>query len=116
MQNNKYKYIIIGGGLSGLTSAFQFKLSGETSFKVLEARNKLGGRVHTKSGIDLGATWLHHNHTTIFSLLEHLKLEKYKQFNSGDSFYTAHSGAPVQTFHAEPKKFRVIELKVEHML
>jgi monoamine oxidase len=111
MQKNRYKYIIIGGGLSGLTSAFQFKLSNETNVKVLEARNVLGGRVHTKSGIDLGATWLHHDHTSIFSLLEHLKLEKYRQFNSGDSFYTAYSGAPVQTFHADPKEVPSYRIK-----
>ena len=111
MQKNKYKYIIIGGGLSGLTSAFQFKLSGETSFKILEAQSRLGGRVNTQNGVDLGATWLHHNHTTVFSLLEHLNLEKFKQYNTGESFYMAYPDAPVQSFHADPNELVSYRIK-----
>jgi len=100
MQKNKYKYIIVGGGLSGLTSAFQFKLAEERSFVVLEARNRLGGRVNTQNEVDLGATWLHYNHTTVFNLLDQLKVDKFEQYNTGESYYKANSNAPTQTFHA----------------
>ena len=100
MQRKKYKYIIIGGGLSGLTSGFEFNLSGENSFKILEARDRLGGRINTQNEVDLGATWMHYNHSTIFNLLEHMKLGKFEQYNTGESYYKAYMNAPTQIFQA----------------
>lgn len=52
--------IIIGAGLSGLTIASQLD---EHDFFILEARDRIGGRVHTVSlgekTIDMGAAWIH---------------------------------------------------------
>lgn len=52
--------IIIGAGLSGLTIASHLE---EHDFFILEARDRIGGRVHTVSlgekTIDMGAAWIH---------------------------------------------------------
>ena len=47
------KYIIVGAGLSGLTSAYMLHKLGETDFIVLESRDRIGGRIHTQHGICL---------------------------------------------------------------
>jgi monoamine oxidase len=53
--------IIIGAGLSGLLTAYRLKEEG-VPFKILEARDRTGGRIHTlesKNGtpLEMGATW-----------------------------------------------------------
>lgn len=54
--------LIIGAGLAGLACARRLKTAGK-AVVVLEARQRLGGRVFTSSQlgypIDLGASWLH---------------------------------------------------------
>lgn len=42
---NFSKIIIIGAGVAGLSAASQLIKNGLNDFKVLEARNKVGGRV-----------------------------------------------------------------------
>ena len=49
--------LIIGSGLSGLTIAVGIK---NQNFLILEARDRIGGRVFTnENNIDMGAAWLH---------------------------------------------------------
>jgi monoamine oxidase len=55
--------IVIGAGIAGLATARQLADAGK-KVVVLEARNRLGGRIHTSSKwadapLDLGATWIH---------------------------------------------------------
>ena len=44
---NYSKYLILGGGISGLSAASHMVQKGVNDFKLLEARNRLGGRVIT---------------------------------------------------------------------
>ena len=43
----KNQVIIIGGGISGLAAANQLVNAGITNIIILEAHNRLGGRIHT---------------------------------------------------------------------
>ena len=53
----KQRIIIIGSGISGLTIAAGLETS---DFLLLEARDRIGGRVlTTSSNLDMGAAWLH---------------------------------------------------------
>ena len=61
-QNQKFDVIVIGAGIAGLAAARSLKQRG-AEVLVLEARNRIGGRVWTDqsmSGVplDLGASWI----------------------------------------------------------
>lgn len=56
--------IIVGAGVAGLTAATQLHAGGFDDVVVLEARDRIGGRVWTDTigdgiPIDLGASWIH---------------------------------------------------------
>ena len=44
---NYHQFIVIGAGIAGLSAASHLSKNGFKDFKVLEARNRLGGRVAT---------------------------------------------------------------------
>lgn len=63
--NNIYKskVIIIGAGMAGLSAAYHLTKNGFKDFILLEARNRIGGRIiEIKVGdekVELGANWIH---------------------------------------------------------
>ncbi len=54
--------LVIGAGIAGLAAARQLQLS-NFQVTVLEARNRIGGRIYTHKNfgfpVDLGASWIH---------------------------------------------------------
>lgn len=55
--------LVIGAGMAGLAAARKLRDAGQEVI-VLEARDRIGGRIHTSStwrdaSVDLGATWIH---------------------------------------------------------
>jgi polyamine oxidase len=56
-QHSSYDVVIVGGGLAGLTAAATLSQA-PLRVCVLEARDRLGGRVHTVGGVDMGASWV----------------------------------------------------------
>lgn len=58
----KLDVIIIGAGFAGLAAAIELNKQG-LHYIILEARNRVGGRVHTVqpwgAATDLGASWIH---------------------------------------------------------
>lgn len=79
------KIIIIGGGLSGLYAAYL--LQDKYDITLLEARNRLGGRILTQEGHDLGPSWIWPHHTRILSLVRSLNLELFSQYTQGSALF-----------------------------
>jgi hypothetical protein len=73
-----YDTIIIGGGISGLYTAYQLSKMGIENILVLEKSNSLGGRVYTYHDkhmtVDAGAGRFHLEHTLLIQLIRELGL------------------------------------------
>ena len=87
--------LIIGGGLAGLSLALQLTQAGR-SVKVLEARDRLGGRITTqrfKSGyFDMGPAWFWPGQPRMERLVAHLELTRFVQHEIGDGLYEDGAG------------------------
>lgn len=106
------KYIIVGAGLSGLTTAYSLIENGEEDFIILEARDRIGGRIHTKDAIDLGATWFQDHHTNLSQLLNDLSINKFEQYSKGKSVLVYNTMAPAHYFesqHNGPSAYRIAD-------
>jgi len=93
LENVSVDVVIIGAGIGGLAAAQ--KLSGKgLSVAVLEARNRVGGRLLSiaPDGMDLGATWYWPNEPRITRLISDLGLETFPQYISGDAMYETPTG------------------------
>ena len=100
MKTNHSKYIIIGAGLSGLTTAYSLKENGITDFIILEGRSQIGGRILTDKNVDLGATWLQQPHQYITSLLRTLHIGSFQQYQKGQSVLVYNRSAPAHYFES----------------
>lgn len=60
---NYSKVLIIGAGMAGLSAANHLVKNGFKDFKILEARNRIGGRIVNidigNNKVELGANWIH---------------------------------------------------------
>ena len=75
---------IIGAGVSGLYAASLLIEKGY-DVTVFEARDRIGGRVLSRDGFDLGPTWYWpETETTITQLIERLSLPTFSQYTAGD--------------------------------
>lgn len=80
--------IIIGAGLSGLSAAYSLHKEGVKPL-VIEARNRIGGRVLTMvaagsaTPVEMGATWFIDKHLHVLGLLKELELSYFIQFQKG---------------------------------
>lgn len=99
---------MIGAGISGLGAANTLKEKGYHNVKVLESRDRVGGRISTKKlgdgVIDIGASWIHgigpgavdlplweNKHNPIYELVKKHKIETIKCYDdieeSEEKFY-----------------------------
>ncbi len=90
----KKDLIIIGAGLSGLYTATL--LQDDFNIIILEARERVGGRILTKEGHDLGPSWIWPHQNNILALIDDLGLELFAQYSAGAALYDAPQG--VQRF------------------
>jgi len=74
-----YDVIIIGGGAAGLMAAKLLSEAGKKNL-LLEARDRLGGRIHCINSLSLsaqgGAEFIHGNLQTTFDLLKEAGIKK----------------------------------------
>ena len=108
MKNQEHEVIIIGGGLTGLTLAYLLQKSGVQAI-ILEARNRLGGRIHTKyasneAPVELGATWLGKKHKSLRHLLKELDLKIFIQELGERAVYEPISTSPPQQVVLPPNE------------
>lgn len=94
--------VVVGGGLAGLYSAYLLSQQGCTVI-VLEARDRLGGRIHgleLENGdtLDLGPSWFwpHQNHIAQFC--RQFDLTVFEQYTSGDALYQASPNSAIKRF------------------
>lgn len=79
---------IIGAGFAGLAAAYKLKQMGQSVF-VLEARNRVGGRVYTETlpggaVVDWGGTFIGAGHDRLYTLAKELGCETFRSNTKGD--------------------------------
>jgi putrescine oxidase len=88
--------VIIGAGACGLTAATALRRAG-ASVVVLEARDRVGGRLETDttSGalLELGGQWVSPDQTALKETVAELGLELFSRYRDGESVYIGRDGA-----------------------
>ena len=79
------KVLIVGAGLSGVYLASLLEKKYEVT--ILESRNRLGGRVFSINGHDLGPSWIWTHQKNILKLVSSLGLELFAQKTQGYALY-----------------------------
>jgi len=81
----KKKITIIGAGISGLYLAHLLEESCEIT--ILEARDRVGGRVFSIDGHDMGPSWVWSHHTSMLQLIDYFDLKLLTQYTQGYTLY-----------------------------
>ncbi len=109
---------IIGGGLASLHAARLLRSEG-VAFRILEARDRLGGRILSADaagrvsadGFDLGPSWFWPDlHPAMAAVVAELGLEAFPQHDEGDALIERVSNGPPQRhrgFRQEPRSMRL---------
>ncbi|HMR64266.1 MAG TPA: FAD-dependent oxidoreductase, partial [Anaerolineae bacterium] len=77
MSQSTYDIVIIGAGLAGLAAGQRLRQAGVTPL-VLEARERLGGRIwtdHTHGPVELGAEFIHGEKASIWELIKSCRIK-----------------------------------------
>jgi monoamine oxidase len=107
--------IIIGAGLSGLSTSYQIKKAG-INFKILEAQGRLGGRIETIYGnnntpMEMGATWFSREHVNLIGLLSELNIGYFEQHTEGIALFETMSFEPPQQYHVPANSHSAYRVK-----
>lgn len=77
---NKVDVLIIGGGISGLTTALKLIQKEPTlQVRILEADHRVGGQIGRTSIGEIGAKWITEDQCHIYRLLNQLKIPLHKR-------------------------------------
>jgi monoamine oxidase len=82
---------IVGAGISGLALA-RYLVEAGLDVVVFEGRDRVGGRLHSVGGLDLGATWFWPNEPRVQALIRDLGVLIHAQHLDGDAVYHDPSG------------------------
>ncbi|WP_314507647.1 NAD(P)/FAD-dependent oxidoreductase [uncultured Microbacterium sp.] len=95
--------VIVGAGAAGLTAANELKKAG-LSVAVLEARDRVGGRLHTDvidgAMLEIGGQWVSPDQQALIDTVAELGLETFSRYRDGDSVYVGPDGV-AQRFTGE---------------
>jgi len=95
------KVLIIGAGLSGLSTAYALRNS-NFDVEILEARPRLGGRIFTvekeNSQLEMGATWFGPQHTSLIQLIKELNIPFKTQDNGAEAVYDFRPKGNIERF------------------
>ena len=85
----KYDVIIIGAGYAGLSAAKSL-LEADKNILVLEARERVGGRIHTQyledgNYVDLGGQWIGPGHERMYALAQEYAINTFPTYDKGKS-------------------------------
>ncbi|WP_375385709.1 flavin monoamine oxidase family protein [uncultured Microbacterium sp.] len=87
--------VIIGAGAAGTTAANELKKAG-LSVAVLEARDRVGGRLWTDvidgAMLEIGGQWVSPDQHALIDTVAELGLETYSRYREGDSVYVGPDG------------------------
>ena len=87
--------VIVGAGAAGLTAANELRKAG-LSVAVLEARDRVGGRLWTDviegAMLEIGGQWVSPDQDALIETVADLGLETYSRYREGDSVYIGPAG------------------------
>ncbi|MCK8608387.1 NAD(P)/FAD-dependent oxidoreductase [Agromyces sp. C10] len=95
MQRIDTDVVIVGAGAAGLTAATELVKAGR-DVVVLEARDRVGGRLHTDvidgAMLEVGGQWVSPDQDALIETLDELGLETYPRYREGVNVYIGPDG------------------------
>jgi monoamine oxidase len=86
--STNFDYIVVGAGYAGLTATRELLKVGK-SVKLLEARERVGGRVYTQQFdgfyLDMGGTWVGPTQDKIYGLIREFGISTFPTYDEGKS-------------------------------
>jgi monoamine oxidase len=112
MSEQSASVVIVGGGFSGIAAAKKLQEAGQ-SFMVLEARERLGGRVFTKRFdndlyLDFGGQWIGPTQDRMYELCHELGVSYFETYNEGKNILDL--GKKLKTYRGTIPKLDLFSL------
>lgn len=90
MEHIETDVVVIGAGVAGLSAAYRLLQRGR-SVTVLEARDRVGGRVKSDLSngflIEVGGQWVAPDQARLLNLIDELGLTTFKRYREGEDIY-----------------------------